>query len=43
VLLPEATAFVCGSTGFADAAAALLMQAGVPAERIRIERFGATG
>ncbi len=42
-LLPGATAFVCGSSGFADAAASLLMESGLPAERIRIERFGATG
>ena len=43
LVLPGATAFVCGSTGFADAAAALLMETGVPRERIRIERFGASG
>jgi ferredoxin-NADP reductase len=43
LLLPGATAYVCGSSGFADAAAALAMDGGVPAERIRIERFGATG
>jgi ferredoxin-NADP reductase len=42
-VLPDATAFVCGSSGFADAAAALLMETGVPRERIRIERFGASG
>ncbi len=39
----EATAFVCGSTGFADAASTLLVDLGVPADQIRVERFGATG
>ena len=39
---PGATAYVCGSSGFADAATALLQAAGVPADRIRIERFGPT-
>jgi ferredoxin-NADP reductase len=38
-----ATAYVCGSTGFADAASALLVDGGWPVERIRVERFGATG
>jgi ferredoxin-NADP reductase len=37
------TAYVCGSPGFADAATDLLMAAGVPASRIRVERFGPTG
>ena len=40
---PEATAYVCGSTGFADAASTLLVGLGVDAGRIRVERFGATG
>jgi ferredoxin-NADP reductase len=39
----SATAFVCGSNGFVEAGAELLMQAGLPAERIRTERFGPTG
>ncbi|HEY8060050.1 MAG TPA: ferredoxin reductase [Acidimicrobiales bacterium] len=38
-----ATAYVCGSTGFADAASTLLVDIGWPVERIRVERFGATG
>jgi ferredoxin-NADP reductase len=38
----DATVFVCGSNGFADAATDLVMGAGVPAGRIRVERFGAT-
>jgi ferredoxin-NADP reductase len=36
------TAYVCGSSGFADAATDLLRGAGVPEERIRVERFGPT-
>jgi ferredoxin-NADP reductase len=35
-----ADVFVCGSTGFAGAAETLLQDAGVPAGRIRVERFG---
>lgn len=37
------TAYVCGSPGFADAAADLLVEAGVPAGAIRVEQFGPTG
>ena len=41
--LPEgATAFVCGSSGFCDAATGALHTAGVPDGRIRVERFGPT-
>lgn len=40
---PEAMAYVCGSTGFADAASSLLVELGHPVEQIRVERFGATG
>lgn len=32
--------FVCGSTGFADAATDVLTESGVAADRIRVERFG---
>lgn len=35
--------FVCGSAAFAEAASDLLLGAGVPAGRIRVERFGPTG
>ncbi len=38
-----ATAYVCGSSSFADAATALLTGAGVAAGRIRVERFGPSG
>ena len=37
-----ATAFVCGSSGFCDAATGALHDAGVPDDRIRVERFGPT-
>jgi ferredoxin-NADP reductase len=36
-------AYVCGSSGFADAASGVLLAAGVPTEQIRVERFGPTG
>jgi ferredoxin-NADP reductase len=42
VLLPGATAYVCGSSGFADSASDLLVGLGFPVERIRVERFGPT-
>jgi ferredoxin-NADP reductase len=42
-LLPDATAYVCGSSGFADAASDRLLAVGVPVERIRVERFGPSG
>jgi ferredoxin-NADP reductase len=42
-LAPEATTYVCGSPGFADAATDLLIGAGVAPGRIRVERFGPTG
>jgi ferredoxin-NADP reductase len=37
------TAFVCGSNGFVESASHLLMEAGLPPERILTERFGPTG
>ena len=36
-------AYICGSSGFADAASDLVIGAGVPSEQIRVERFGPTG
>jgi ferredoxin-NADP reductase len=42
-LLPDATAYVCGSSAFADAASDLLVAAGVGTDRIRVERFGPSG
>jgi ferredoxin-NADP reductase len=35
--------YVCGSPGFADAATDVIIDAGVPADRIRVERFGPSG
>jgi len=40
LLLPDATAYVCGSAGFADAASRLLVGLDVPVDHIRVERFG---
>jgi len=42
IVRPDVTAYVCGSSGFADAASHVLLDAGVPVERIRVERFGPT-
>ena len=39
---PGAAVFVCGSAGFCDSMTDLLRQAGVPVERIKVERFGPT-
>lgn len=39
----DETAYVCGSPAFADAAAALLTDAGVPGHAIRLEQFGPSG
>ncbi len=38
--LPGATAYVCGSAGFAGAAERLLAEVGAPAGALRVERFG---
>jgi ferredoxin-NADP reductase len=43
VLLPDCTAYVCGSAGFANTASDVLVDVGVPVDRIRVERFGPTG
>ena len=43
VVEPDATGYVCGSTGFANAASDLLVESGMPAHAIRVERFGPTG
>ncbi len=39
----DATAYICGSSSFADAATDLAIATGIPTDRIRIERFGPTG
>jgi ferredoxin-NADP reductase len=41
--LDQATAFICGSNGFVEAASRLLLARGFEAQRIRTERFGPTG
>ncbi len=43
LLGPDRVGYVCGSTGFAETASNLLVDAGLPVDRIRIERFGPTG
>jgi ferredoxin-NADP reductase len=40
---PGRTAYVCGSARFAEAASQLLVDVGVPAADIRVERFGPSG
>lgn len=37
---PPRLAYVCGSTGFVEAVAGALVAAGMPAERVRTERYG---
>jgi ferredoxin-NADP reductase len=39
----DTTAYVCGSAGFAGVATAHLVDLGLPAAQIRVERFGPTG
>lgn len=39
---PDLTAYVCGSSPFANHATALLQTAGLPTTHIRVERFGPT-
>ena len=40
---PDATYFVCGSSGFAESATELLTGLGVPPGAVRVERFGPSG
>jgi len=40
---PGQTAYVCGSAGFAEAASQLLLELGIPAADVRVERFGPSG
>ena len=42
LLIPGATAYVCGSSGFAEHASQLLVTVGQPVSDIRVERFGPT-
>ncbi len=41
-LSDDATVFICGSAGFADAASDRALEAGAPTAAIRVERFGPT-
>ena len=43
LVVPDARVYVCGSSPFADAATDMAVAAGVPVERIRVERFGPSG
>jgi ferredoxin-NADP reductase len=40
---PGQTAYVCGSASFAEAASQLVVAMGLPAGRVRVERFGPSG
>ncbi|HVJ98723.1 MAG TPA: ferredoxin reductase [Acidimicrobiia bacterium] len=40
LLRPDTDVFVCGSASFASAATDLLVDMGVPAPRVKVERFG---
>lgn len=40
---PDTRAYVCGSSGFADAASDALVAAGIAVGNIRVERFGPSG
>ena len=42
LLIPDATAYVCGSAAFAEHASQLLVDLGVPAPSVRVERYGPT-
>jgi ferredoxin-NADP reductase len=42
LILPDATAYVCGSPAFCDAATGLLTDLTFPVDHIRVERFGET-
>ena len=41
-LIPGATAYVCGSAGFAEHTSQLLVDLGVPTGSVRVERYGPT-
>ncbi len=43
LVTPDATCYICGSNSFAEAASMLLLSEGVPAQSVRIERFGPSG
>ena len=39
----EPLVYLCGSTGFVEAAAGWLLALGYPADTVKTERFGGTG
>ena len=39
---PPRRAYICGATAFVEVASVFLVEAGVPAQRIRTERYGGT-
>jgi ferredoxin-NADP reductase len=43
MLVPDATYYVCGSAGFAEATSTALVELGVPTSAVRVERFGPSG
>jgi ferredoxin-NADP reductase len=43
LLVADDNCYVCGSASFAEAASTLLIERGVPSDRIRVERFGPSG
>jgi ferredoxin-NADP reductase len=43
LLVADTSCYVCGSASFAEAASMLLVDRGVAADRIRVERFGPSG
>ncbi len=42
LVVSDATPYICGSAGFAEAATEILVDLGVPPGTIRVERFGPT-
>ena len=40
---PGATAYICGSSPFCDAATEIVISCGIAADWIRVERFGPSG
>jgi ferredoxin-NADP reductase len=43
LVAPGVTAYICGSARFADGASRVVVDAGVPVDHVRVERFGPTG
>lgn len=43
LVLPDCTAYVCGSAQFTNAASDRVLEVGVPSSSVRVERFGPSG